>query len=80
LNIEYEIKSKTIMKKNMGLADKIVRILIAAVVAILFFTHVITGTLGVVLLILSGIFILTSLVSFCPLYLPFGLSTVKKEK
>ncbi len=68
------------MKKNMGLADKIVRILIAAVVAILFFTHVITGTLGVVLLILSGIFILTSLVSFCPLYLPFGLSTVKKEK
>jgi len=68
------------MKKNMGLADKIVRILIAAVVAILFFTNVIPGTLGIILLVLAGVFVLTSLISFCPLYLPFGLSTLKKKK
>ncbi len=67
------------MKKNMGLADKIIRILIAAVVVILYFTNVISGTLGIVLLILSGIFILTSLISFCPLYFPFGISTRKKK-
>jgi hypothetical protein len=67
------------MKKNMGIADKIIRILIAAVVAILYFTNVISGTLGIVLLILSGVFILTSLISFCPLYLPFGLNTGKKK-
>ena len=67
------------MKNNMGLADKIIRILIAAVVVILYITNVISGTLAIVLLILSGIFILTSLISFCPLYLPFGISTRKKK-
>jgi hypothetical protein len=67
------------MKNNMGLADKIIRILIAVVVVILYFTNVISETLGIVLLILSGIFILTSLISFCPLYLPFGISTRKKK-
>lgn len=64
----------------MGLADKTIRILIAAVVAILYFTNVLTGTLAIVLLILSGIFILTSLISFCPLYLPFGINTHGKKK
>lgn len=68
------------MKKNMGTLDKSVRILIAAVIALLFFTKVITGTLAIVLLVLAGVFVLTSLVSFCPLYLPFGLSTCRKEK
>ena len=67
------------MKKNMGVTDKIIRILVAAVVVVLYFTNVISGTLGIVLLILSGIFILTSLISFCPLYLPFGISTLKKK-
>lgn len=67
------------MKKNMGNVDKVIRILIAAVVVVLFFTHVISGTLAIILLILSGIFVLTSLISFCPLYWPFGLSTRKKE-
>lgn len=66
------------MKKNMGSADRILRVIIAAVIAILFFTKVIEGTLGIVLLALAGIFVLTSLVSFCPLYLPFGISTCKK--
>ena len=67
------------MKKNMGTVDRVARILIAVVVAILFFTKVITGTLGIVLLIFAGVFVLTSLVSFCPLYVPFGLRTCKKE-
>jgi len=64
----------------MGLADKIIRILIAAVVTILFFTNVISGTLGIILLFISGIFVLTSLLSFCPLYLPFGICTLKKKE
>jgi len=67
------------MKKNMGTIDKVIRILIAVVVIVLFLTDVISGTLGIILLILSGVFVLTSLVSFCPLYMPFGLSTKKKE-
>lgn len=67
------------MKKNMGTIDKSVRILIAAVVVLLFFTNVITGTLAYVLLALAAVFVLTSFLSFCPLYLPFGLSTRKKE-
>jgi len=67
------------MKKNMGTIDKSVRILIAAVVVLLFFTNVITGTLAYILLALSAVFVLTSFLSFCPLYLPFGLNTRKKE-
>ncbi|NEV94984.1 DUF2892 domain-containing protein [Psychroflexus sp. YR1-1] len=63
------------MKKNMGKADKTIRFLVAAVIVILFATKVISGTLGVVLLILAGVFLLTSFISFCPLYAPFGIST-----
>ena len=69
------------MKKNMGTADKIIRLVIAAIVVTLYFTNVITGTLGIVLLVLAGVFVLTSFISFCPLYAPFGLSTcAMKEK
>ena len=67
------------MKNNMGLADKVVRILVAIVIAGLYYTNQITGTVVIVLLILAGIFILTSLVGTCPLYLPFGISTRKKS-
>jgi len=67
------------MKKNMGTIDIIIRLLIAALVIVLYFTHVISGTLAIILLIFAGIFILTSLFSFCPLYLPFGISTRGKE-
>jgi hypothetical protein len=63
------------MTKNMGSVDRIIRVVIAAAIAALFFTDVIAGTLGIVLLVLAGIFVLTSLVSFCPLYAPFGLKT-----
>ena len=68
------------MKKNMGSADRIIRVIIAAVVAVLFFTKIVTGTLGIILLVVAGIFLLTSVVSFCPLYAPFGLSTCKVDQ
>jgi hypothetical protein len=67
------------MKKNMGTIDRVIRILVAVVFAVLYFTGVVTGTLGIVLLILGAVFVLTSIVSFCPLYFPFGFSTRKKE-
>lgn len=67
------------MKANMGMADRIVRVLIAALVAVLFFTGTIEGTLGIVLLVVAGIFVLTSLISFCPLYAPFGIKTCKTD-
>lgn len=65
--------------KNMGLADRVIRILAAAIFGYLYFSGTVTGAFGIVLLVLGIIFILTSLVSFCPLYLPFKFSTVKKE-
>jgi len=64
----------------MGTVDKVVRILAAVVIAVLYFTHQISGTAAIILLILAGVFILTSFLGFCPLYLPFGISTRKKEK
>jgi hypothetical protein len=66
------------MKKNMGSADKLIRILIAAVIAVLYFTHLISGTIATVLGILAIILVATSFINFCPLYLPFGISTRKK--
>lgn len=66
------------MKKNMGNTDKMVRVIIAVIIAALYFTNTITGTLGIVLLVLAGVFVLTSIISFCPLYAPFGLSTCKR--
>jgi uncharacterized membrane protein len=74
------LKTKKNMKKNMGSTDKIIRVLIAAVIAILFFTNVISGTFGIVLLVLAGVFVLTSLISFCPLYTLFGINTCPKDK
>ncbi|HBE42291.1 MAG TPA: DUF2892 domain-containing protein [Bacteroidales bacterium] len=68
------------MRKNMGNVDRVIRILVAVVVLILYFTHVITGTLAVILLILAGIFVVTSLIGFCPLYVPFGFNTLKKTQ
>ncbi len=64
----------------MGSSDKIIRLILAAFVAFLYFTDKIPGTFGVVLLVFAGIFVLTSFISFCPLYLPFGISTKKKQK
>lgn len=66
------------MKKNMGSTDKIIRIALAVIIAILYFTNLISGTLAIVLGVFAGIFIITSFVSFCPLYSPFGISTRKR--
>jgi hypothetical protein len=68
------------MKKNMGSADRIIRIIIAAIVGVLYFTGTVSGTLGIVLLSLAGVFLLTSFISFCPLYAPFGISTCKLKE
>ncbi|MBL7474094.1 YgaP family membrane protein [Robertkochia sediminum] len=69
------------MKKNMGATDRILRILVAVVIGVLYYTGIISGTLGTVLLALGAVFVLTSLISFCPLYAPFGINTCPvKEK
>jgi hypothetical protein len=65
------------MKKNMGSADRIIRILVALVFVGLYFGGIVEGTLGIVLIVLAAVFVLTSFVSFCPLYAPFGISTCK---
>lgn len=68
------------MKKNMGTADRIIRIIIAVFIGTLYFSEVLTGTLGIVLLIISVIFVLTSIISFCPIYSVIGLKTCKMKK
>lgn len=65
------------MKRNLSNIDRIVRVVLAAVFAYLYFGGIVTGTLGIVLLVLGGVFLLTAVVAFCPLYLPFNLSTYK---
>jgi len=62
----------------MGGADRMIRIIIAIVVAVLYFTETVTGTLGMVLLVLGGVFLLTSFINFCPLYSILGINTGKK--
>jgi hypothetical protein len=68
------------MKKNMGSADRLIRLVIAAVIAALYFTNVVTGSLGIVLLVVAAVFVLTSLISFCPLYTLVGLNTCSTKK
>jgi hypothetical protein len=67
------------MKKNMGSTDKIIRILIALVIGFLYYTETIRGTIAIVLGAFAIIFLITSFISFCPLYLPFGINTSKKS-
>ncbi|NPV03019.1 MAG: DUF2892 domain-containing protein [Brevinematales bacterium] len=68
------------MKQNMGLIDRIVRLVIAAAAGVLYFTGIVTGVWGIVLLAVGGIFILTSVFGVCPLYMIFGFSTKKEAK
>ncbi len=68
------------MKPNMGNIDRIIRVLLAAVFAYLYFSGTVTGVLGLVLVILGAVFVLTSLVSFCPLYALVGLNTCPTKK
>ena len=67
------------MKKNMGSTDKGIRVVIAVVIAALYYFNIIEGTLAYVLMALALVFLLTSFMSFCPLYLPFGFNTCKKK-
>ncbi|MDD3322891.1 MAG: DUF2892 domain-containing protein [Paludibacter sp.] len=68
------------MKSNVGPIDKAIRLFIALVLIVLFYTNVVTGTLGIIVLVVAAVFLLTGLISFCPLYLPFGINTAKKKK
>ena len=68
------------MKKNMGNADRFIRIFVAVIFAILYLTNTITGTLGIVLLALAIIFLLTSFISICPLYTVIGVNTCGRKK
>ena len=68
------------MKKNMGSADKMIRLIVAVVITVLFFTNIISGTLGIILLVFAGVFVATSLMSFCPLYTIFGISTCSTKR
>lgn len=67
------------MKQNMGTADRTIRILAAVAIGVLYYLHVIRGTLAIVLCVIAVLFVLTSFVGFCPGYLPFGLSTRAKK-
>ncbi|MBK6522684.1 MAG: DUF2892 domain-containing protein [Sphingobacteriaceae bacterium] len=68
------------MKTNMGSTDKVIRILVAVAILVLYFTDKISGTLAIIGLVLSAVFMLTSLLGFCPLYLPFGISTKRRSR
>ncbi|NWG35585.1 MAG: DUF2892 domain-containing protein [Chloroflexi bacterium] len=65
------------MKRNMSNTDRIVRVILAALFAYLYFSGAVAGGLGIVLLVLAAVFVLTSIVAFCPLYAPFKFSTYK---
>jgi len=67
------------MKKNIGTIDKAVRLVFAAIILLLYFTNVISGTLALVLLLVAAILAVTSLIGVCPLYLPFGINTLRKK-
>lgn len=67
------------MKKNMGRADSVIRIVVALIIAVLYLTDQISGTTAAILGVLAVIFVLTSMVGFCPLYLPFKISTRKTK-
>ena len=66
------------MKRNMSNLDRTIRVVLALVFAFLYFSGTVSDTFGVVLLVLGGVFLLTSVISFCPLYLPFKFSTYKE--
>lgn len=64
----------------MNNTDRLIRLVLAGIFTTLWFTHVITGVWGVILLVLAGIFVVTSIIGWCPLYTLFGISTRHQEK
>jgi hypothetical protein len=77
-------KIRTMTKKkshnNLGLLDQSLRIMVAIVIAMLFFTKTITGTLGIILIVLAAIFLITGFIGFCPIYAMLGIHSNKKKK
>ena len=67
------------MKQNIGGIDRVIRLLVAAVIGFLYFTNRISGSAAVLLLVVAIVFALTSLISTCPLYAVFGIKT-KQQK
>lgn len=67
------------MKKNIGTLDKVIRVLIALLIAFLYFSNLIPETLGIILIVISVVLVITSFISFCPLYQIFGIKTTKKQ-
>lgn len=68
------------MKKNMGTLDRIIRVSLVVLIAVLYFAGVISGTWAIILGVVALVFLVTSLVGVCPLYMPFGISTRKKSQ
>ena len=66
------------MKKNMGTIDRVIRLVVAILFGFLYFSGTVTGGLGILLLVLGVVFLATSIISFCPLYLPFKFKTLKE--
>ena len=64
----------------MGSADRMIRIIIAVIIGILYYTGVVSGTVAIVLMVIGGIFLLSGFINFCPLYVPFGITTLKSKK
>ena len=67
------------MKKNLGQADRVIRALLAAVFAVLYFTGILEGTIGITLVVVAGVFLLTSFISFCPIYFLLGINSLRKK-
>ena len=68
------------MKQNMGGVDKVIRLVVVAIIAALYFAGQITGTAAIILGIIAVAFLVTSLIGWCPTYVPFGISTKKADK
>jgi len=68
------------MKPNMGTADKVIRLIVVVIIAVLYFTGQISGTAAIILGIIAAAFLVTSLIGWCPSYVPFGISTQKPDK
>jgi Na+(H+)/acetate symporter ActP len=75
-----DLRKEKLMKKNMGTVDRVIRVLLAIVVIVLYLTGNITGLAAIILGIFAVIFIVTSAIGFCPLYVPFHISTIGKTK
>lgn len=78
--LKVKNKKTNIMKANMGNTDRIIRIIAGLAIGALYFFGVISGVVATVLGVLAVVFVLTGMISFCPLYAPFKLSTKKSQE